>query len=321
MRKHNLKMLLALGAVAMLAGCAAPSVKYVNVTADMRTDVADIYALNAAKLTITPPAPKPAPPPAGTGTAKASDATAASQEPSQSGSLMTMSVSAIADQSRRIGVDPTKNVWSSTKVNIEKVANTERVANIGVETTDNAKTFITTVGGLIVKALTFAAPTVASAAVDAPAPEEKCVFIPEKGATSYALPGSTIKEATGVVKAKTGGGNSCFQISYGAVPAEAIPFEKLPIETKSEHYYFSACRELTVSLTTSDGTSVTEAFRVPDSNWLQKVAFPYTGSIAMHSVCGVSVTTTAQANPMAPYEFATELLKQAELIRKANDGK
>lgn len=311
MSKQRYKALGLVGAVALLAGCAAPSVKYVNVKEGMTADVADIYALNAAKVTITPPAPKPATAPADTAAAKTKAATT-SQAASPSATALTIGVSAIADDTKRIGIDPTKNVWSSTKVNIEKVANTDRVASIGVETTDNAKTFITTVGGLLVQ--------IVSAGAAALVPE-KCVFTPGQSATSFELPGSPSKKATEMVEAKTSDGTSCIKIKYGAAPVEAIQFKDLPTETKTEHYYYSACRDLEVKVTTSDGASVTEKFRVPDSNWLQKVAFPYKGSIAMHSVCGVSVTTTGQANPMAPYEFATEVLKQAEAIRKAGDGK
>lgn len=317
MRVQNLTTLSMLGAAAMLAGCAAPSVRYFNIEAKPNADVADIYALNSAKITITPVVPKPAaPPPAPTAEDKSKENKSAQPETPAAAATLTVGVSVVADQKRRIGVDPTKNVWSSTKVNIEKIPNSDRVATIGVETTDNAKAFITTVGGLVVQAVSMG---IAAVAPKAP---PNCAFNPANGSTSFTLPGRTVVTADeNFSDLKSDDGKSCISIKYGAAPPEAIEAKNIPWETKSEHYYYSACREVEVKVEVTNGEPISEKFRVPDSNLVQKVAFPYKGSIAMHSVCGVSVTTTAQANPMAPYEFATELLKQAELIRKANDGK
>ncbi|MDP3229364.1 MAG: hypothetical protein Q8N13_15485 [Acidovorax sp.] len=317
MRVQNLTTLSMLGAAALMAGCAAPSVRYFDIEAKPNADVADIYALNSAKITITSVVPKHAvPPPDPAAVDKSKENKSPQPETPAAATTLTVGVSVVADEKKRIGVDPTKNVWSSTKVNIEKIPNSDRVATIGVETTDNAKAFITTVGGLFVQAIS------AGVAVFAPNPPPNCAFTPASGSTSFTLPGRTVVAAdTDFSDLKSDNKKSCISIKYGAAPPQAIESKNIPWETKSEHYYYSACREVEVKVEVPNGDPISEKFRVPDSNLVQKVAFPYKGSIAMHSVCGVSVTTTAQANPMAPYEFAAELLKQAELIRKANDGK
>lgn len=303
MSKHRLAAFSLVGAVAILAGCAAPSVKYVNVKADMTEEVSDIFALNTARVTVAVTAPKTE------GDKKEGDQ-------KQSGApTVSFDVSAVADTDKRIGVIPTNNVWSSTKVNIAKVDNTERISNIGIDTTDNGKTLVATVGGLIVQGFTLIALTNNNTQQE----EKPCLFSPGQAAVTFNLSGSAAKEASKETKQRIG--NACIEVKYLSTPTDAVPVGSLPVGTKSEYYYYSACREVDVKVTPTIGKSITKRLRIPDSNWLQKVAFPYKGSIAMHSVCGVSVTTTGQANPMAPYELATEVLKQAEAIRKAGDGK
>src|SRR5687767_61099 len=108
--------------VGMLAGCgSSPTVTYIRIATTPPSDnaIADTYYLNRTVLSVTP---------------------VAADLQKQTPATYKLSAEPIEHTEFKVGLIPKNNLLSTTKVNIAKVENSDRVSSIGVETTNNIQT-------------------------------------------------------------------------------------------------------------------------------------------------------------------------------------
>ncbi len=287
------RILLAVSA-AVCAGCAStPSVVYKKIdrvadgSAAAPVGVTDMYYLNASAITIAPVARD-----------------ALKKEP------LTYAISSdpIESTDFKVGIIPKNSVFSTTKINITKAENSDRVAASGVETTDNLQALISTIGGIAAKTVPMVA---AGRAGDCKSP-----YVLTKP-LRIDLTGNLDEEAIVYRLNPDDSSTSCITVKVGPLPPEAIKVEAYPWGVETSNYYYSACRNADVTVTYPDGRSTSKSLRVADPRYVQYVQYPYKGSITMHSQCGVSVKTESVANPLAGLNAFAEFIKQVDAVKNA----
>lgn len=292
------RLLLVLSAV-ILGGCASkPTLTYHKIDSQKKAGaltekISDSYYLNTTLITITPQEQK---------------------DPQKPGPL-TYSVSAEPVEARnfKVGIEPKNSIFSTTKINIVKVENTDRYSSGGSETIENLKATISTVGGLIVKAIGLggSAPgprntTSCTKALTSPFKIDVSEFLTHK---PEIIPYNFVQDDQNT---------RCVTLEVFDLPPDAMPVESYPWGIETSNYYYSACREIKLTIAYPNNERVlVKSFRIADPHYVQAVRYPYKGSITMHPQCGVSVKTDSMPNPNYGLEVAGELLKQIDDIKNA----
>jgi hypothetical protein len=201
----------------------------------------------------------------------------------------------------RIGIAAHRGFLSSTKINITKVENTDLVKSIGVETTDETLNRINQIGGAIVKVIKSGA---VGGLSDIP-----CLTGGE-GKLTFNLDPSLPSQTFNTVR------QGCIVVTYGSVPAGAIPFEDLPKNKPTSLYYYAACRDAEVVIDQGGGAVRREPVKINDPRYLQYVEFPVKGKIEHHSQCGVSVASENYTSANAA-DVVGALAEQGKAIKDA----
>lgn len=275
---------------ALLTGCTAiPTVTYKKVNEASKSVIADSYFLNASRITVSPVKPT-------------------EKNPELAYTVNTESVEFLNE---KIGVVPTNSFLNTVKINITKVENSDRVSAIGVDTTDNLKTLISTVGGVLVKAV----------GVVGLAPGGPAAGCTKALSREVSVPLDDMSKTTSEFKEyrfeKDDSATQCIRVDYDPLPQDAIEFDKFPWDSPTSNYFYSACRNAKITIKYPDNRTLVKSVRVADPRYVQFVQYPFKGSITMHSQCGVSVKTEAGPNVFSGLEALGEALKQIEAIRAA----
>jgi hypothetical protein len=285
--------LLGVTGIILLSGCATrPSITYKQILKDTSVndvDVSDTYYLNASLIRISP-----------------IESTSKTSVPDYS-----VVATPVEYQAFKVAVIPSNNIFKTTKLNITKADNSDRYAVGGTETTDNIKSLISSIGGVVAKGIAAAAPsagTTYSCALDIK--KQYTIDI-----TPYLTEDAVINQKILLIPedSKT----QCITINVDPRPIDSRPMEDYPWGKKTSSYYYSACRNATIKITQPDKQEVTKSIRIADPNFFQSVQYPFKGSITMHSQCGVSVKTDQMANPLGGLDILDELLKQVKAISDA----
>ncbi|NHZ96839.1 hypothetical protein [Massilia sp. CCM 8734] len=285
--------------VMVLSGCASvPKITYHKLEtregyALVKDKITDSYYLNTTVITITPQETK-------------------SSE--KSTPLLVYSIAAEPVEARdfKVGIEPKNSFRTTTKVNIVKAENTDRVSSVGSETTENLKDFISKGGGLLVQLMGIAGLS----------PDEKSPASCKKFITSPVTIDVSrfLADKRKIIPYNFEENNmetSCITLEIGKPPFDAVETEKYPWNIETSNFYYSACRDLKLTITYPDKRVLVKSFRIADPFLIQSVQFPYKGSISMHSQCGVSVKTDGMANPNYGLEVANEIAKQIGEVGKA----
>lgn len=257
------KILFFILCVMSISGCTVlPSVKYRAITTpDDMTGMTDAFYRQQSQIEISVVPPS---------------ITAGTTTPTKPPELLIVS-RPVEYRASKLGIKALTDWRSSTVVTLNKYQNTDLINSIGVEVTDNTAKAITEYGGALVKLIGLAVsgelsqPCVVSG--------QTLIFVvsPQGGT----FDGNTEKKG-------------CITVTLGALPPDAMPADKLPMNQSTHNFYYSACRDATV--TVKQATSeVTKALRVADPSYVQFVQFPPKGTITSHSECGVSVQTDKAA--------------------------
>lgn len=211
----------------------------------------------------------------------------------------------------KIGIRPDNSLRVTTKINITKIENTDLVATVGVETTDNTVSLINQVGGVLVKAATLFATTTPAAGIPAKEVRKICVEDDE-------FPIQILIDANelmaGIEKTIPVVNRPCIELKVAAKPKDAVKTSETQMFAgPTSNYFYSACREATVTyfLDEKKVKRFSKIVRIADPTHLQAVQLPYKGSVTMHSECGVSVKTesTSPQNSIAIIDAVAGQLK------------
>jgi len=279
--------------VILASGCASrPTLTYKKITPKSAekasAEITDSYYLNTSLITITP--------------------IAGSASPVQY-SITSEPVESLAF---KVGVIPRNSIVSTTKLKIVKAENSDRFASGGTETTENLKSFISTVGGVLAQAVAI------GGGAPSPRADASCGVVLDKAFT-IDLTGfmTERKDARPYFFDETNSASRCVEVEVDELPPDAMPVDKYPWDTPTSHFYYSACRNVKVTVSYPDKRQTVKNLKIADPHYLQSVQYPYKGVVTMHSQCGVSVVAEAYGNPMSGLDSVAELLKQIEEIRKA----
>jgi len=211
-----------------------------------------------------------------------------------------------------LGLRSTVSWRTTTKINVTKQENTDLVSSIGVETTDNTKTIIEDIGGIAVK-------LVGLGMMAAPFQASPCIGSTTSFPIKFVLPATTLNKSEQIRMLVGTDGNvsdsGCISVTVDPRSLDAMPIVDLPVGVNTSNYYYSACRDATLSI---DGRAY--RVRIADPNAAQFVQFPYKGSVTMHSQCGVSVKTDQIASDITGTRIVDALLVQAKAIKDARDA-
>ncbi len=210
-------------------------------------------------------------------------------------------------KAQKLGIRALTDWRSATVVNINKVANTDRISSVGVEVTDTTVKRITDIGAIAGK-------FIALMGMVNPDASPPCIA----AGKTVALPvGSQIAP---VQQYKGTSGEPCIQVSLQPLPPDALKAEDWELNKPTHNFYYSACRDATIDVTQGPNHRVSKTVRVADPRYLQFVQFPPKGSIALHSECGVSVQTD-KAAPDSGAAIVEALETQAKAIKDALDAR
>lgn len=204
----------------------------------------------------------------------------------------------------KIGIRAIKNWRSSTLISINKVDNTDLVASIGVQVENEVVKTVNAFGGAIVSLIGIAGADVSSPGCISP---DAPITIPLS--EGFSKP----------IKFSANGVADCIQITSYPLPPDAIAATSIPQDTDSNYYYYSACRDISVTIRDFNNKFVTTRLRVADPYFVQRVQFPAKGTITIHSVCGASVKVDANASNEGA-AIVGALATQAKAIKDAIDA-
>ena len=285
MRLILIPLLAALGACSSIV----PTVQYraIGNSADM-DGMTDAFFLQSSSIMvekeIDPPAATSAPGP------KAKDAPAVKEA----------KVSSVRGASAfKYGIKAISSWRADTVVNLTKVPNTDVIASAGIQTTDKTAKAIGDYGGAIVSIV---------GAIGVMFKLDDCTY-------PITLPITSTMDGR---QKETITDNACISVDLAPVAPDAMERERIPLNTDTSYYYYSACRDATVHLLNArtDGPKV---LRVADPRFVQRVQFPTKGSITAHSECGVSVTSEATSGDSGAAIVAA-LSTEAKAIKDALDS-
>lgn len=190
----------------------------------------------------------------------------------------------------KIGVISKENIWKDTMLSIAKIDNSDRVKEIGVETTDNRIKAFNEISSVIVATI-----PLVSLMLD------KNIYTDTRKETNY----SNEKSITTMIlnNEKTTklqiDKYTYAVISLGSQPFNSIKAENLKdgktLASLKNSFIYSSCTNATVKIIRNAKNEIpinkTVSVRVNDPRYIQFVAFPSKGMITTHTQCGESVKT------------------------------
>lgn len=274
-----------------------PTVEYriVRTPQDMR-GMADAYFLQRSKLEVS-----------------INETTEAAKDGKPASIVPTMTFRSIPaeDPGRKVAVNPVKNWRARTMLSLTKFENTDLVSSAGVEVTNEVINSINEVGAIVVKA----APLLALLGA---AEETVKPCLDPKGKVVTVLP--AFKDPNGKAESLIIQGNAskpekdCITVEVGAVPPDAILFESLTVNERTDVLYYAACRQVSISVI-HRGEVLKAAGRISDPRFVQAVRLPAKGTLTMHSQCGVSIKSEKASNETTASAILEALAAQAKAIK------
>lgn len=220
-----------------------------------------------------------------------------------------------------------------TNIGLVKVANSDLLAEVGVDTKDERVALIGEVGKLVTGIIPFVgfssgdpcSPGVAGQPSDPatlPATVDTLGLMIQCGINT---------QFTHPTDAQNWRQVGAMRVWFGPLPPDAraaIQSDQTPTDLSGKDYsrgiVYAACREMRlnfwVNRKVGDTVKPVEVLRsiyVADPRYFRYVAMPYKGKIKVHSICGVSVETDPAAKPDSSVAIAQALLEQAKAIQAA----
>ena len=107
-----------------------------------------------------------------------------------------------------------------------------------------------------------------------------------------------------------------FEVSFEGVPVDAIETRQLDLAKAAPLYFYSACRNVTLTFLSTPLERQQFSVTVADPNFVQTIALNRNGTIASHSTCGVDLTT-ASADEAATLDALNQRIAQARSVSTA----
>lgn len=214
------------------------------------------------------------------------------------------------ESARLFLVRPVDNFFSSTSISITKIPNTDLPTAVSVQFTDNIKTRISQLGGLVTAFIGAGFPLLASeneACLKEPRLEPFTLII-DKEVNSSQIPSQPCWKYS--IK---------FEIPHPTVGS--ISWERFEKELGNRVNYFPvpACRDAVITLVRTNGKKpVVIAAKVADPNYVRLAPLPFKGQITMHPICGADISETSGDRFGSFIDDVTEGLKQAKAIEEAS---
>jgi hypothetical protein len=233
----------------------------------------------------------------------------------------------------KIGIISDDGFWEKTKVSISKIENSDRVKEIGVDTTDNRVQAIKDISAIAIAIIPFTA-ALSDDLKTAPVTNKFIISDIIRSSSSDIIfdidnnAPSNLKEKNDnllTAKIKIDDKTSA-RIFLSSQPLNSIKmddFKKQEIREKLKNaFIYSACTDAKIEVSTNlnDGTVATQTFqtRISDPRYIQYVALPYKGKITTHSQCGVSVETDTSSSS-SDAAIATTILTELNNIKTEID--
>lgn len=222
------------------------------------------------------------------------------------------------EPAHRIMILRDDNAWTRTNVSLAKIENSDLIDSAGISVEDHRAELIETVAT--------AAKTLVPLMVGASPGEQENQSIP--GCENIAMRACTLPQPSelGISHAAATRGDPSLRISWGAVPASALPTATFIAQLGTRHVhglYYAACRGLEIRAV---GEGPTNGYpqqaifswkgKIADPRWVEFVRFPRKGSIRMHSQCGVSISSEADPT-QSTAALITTALTQAAAVKAA----
>lgn len=123
-------------------------------------------------------------------------------------------------------------------------------------------------------------------------------------------PGATT--VTGVTQGE--GGELAYSVTFAAVGADAIPTATLDLKRTGSLYFYSACRQATLTFLNPPLAGQAYTLMVADPHFVETVAVAPGRTIASHSACGVDILASQGVPPAED----NGLPQRSELARSLN---
>ncbi|AXC31081.1 TPA: hypothetical protein ACTW89_001074 [Raoultella ornithinolytica] len=215
----------------------------------------------------------------------------------------------------KVGIISNDGFFTKTRVSISKIDNTDRVKEIGLETTDNRVQTIKDISSVVVALVPF---------VGLMSNDNKSSTYTNKISVAEMIEHfkNTTESSSIIVLDKI----TKATIKLGKQPLDSIPideFSKPDVrDSLKNSFIYSSCTNIDIEVETKrkDGEPIKQEFttRVSDPRYIQYVAFPYKGKIITHDQCGVSVTTET-SNPSSDAAVIAALLTEVKNIKTEID--
>lgn len=214
------------------------------------------------------------------------------------------------ESARRFLVRPVDNFFSSTSINITKIPNTDLPTAISVQFTDNIKTRISQLGGLVTAFIGASFPLLASDSDTECGQDQKL--------ESFTL---MIDKEVPFTKLSS---QPCWEYSIMFEDPKptvgAISWERFEKELGKKVCYFPvpACRDVVVTLVHANRRKpVIITAKIADPSYVRLAPLPVKGQITMHPICGADITETSGDRFGSYIDEITEGLKQVKAIEGA----
>lgn len=214
------------------------------------------------------------------------------------------------ESAQRFLVRPVDNFFSSTSISITKIPNTDIPTAISVQFTDNIKTRISQLGGLVTAFIGAGLPLFASE-IDKECDQEQKLesftLMIDKEVPFTKLPSQPCWEYSIKFEAP--------QPTFGAISWER--FEK-ELGKKVCYFPVPACRDVVVTLVPVNRKNpVIITAKIADPSYVRLAPLPVKGQITMHPICGADISETSGDRFGSYIDEITEGLKQVKAIEGA----
>jgi|GEM_PF-2511744 len=227
----------------------------------------------------------------------------------------TLSVTPGDYTSFKIGITSHDSIWGNTRLSITKIDNSDRVKDVGIETTNNTSQVIKDVGSFLVAAAPLAIGLLKNEIpIDGQKEPDRKIF------TNQISIGKLVEnKAPSTIYLND---FTTATIELPTQPLGSIPVAELKkpeiLSSLKNSFIYSACTDaiITIKSESNKSTPVYQMFttRINDPRFIQYVAFPLKGKITTHSQCGESVATDATSSP-SDIAIATAILTEINSIK------
>jgi hypothetical protein len=205
------------------------------------------------------------------------------------------------------------NSWGvKTNLNLATRENTLMVSSVGTEVEDNRVKYIQQAASVIAALI----PLIALA----PTSEPSFPAVIDVSRIHLTLGQDDGKEKT--IQGKLNGLQD-YTVKYGPVSPSAIAKNSYDFSGDQNVFVYSACRDAVITFDVSNGVAKqthSATIRISDPNFVETIAFPQKGQVAMQSACGVTVTSQP-VNTASALEILTALIDAGKTIRDAEKNK